>query len=98
RVNIGAAIVNSERDIAHQSYAALLGISLHGPPLRVSDPLHIGIESSALSKPILHHWGLLRVPGRGHARTAMFLPPLIPSFPISVHLHQGAEKRVVREP
>src|SRR5437899_1997804 len=98
RENIGAVIINAERNVAHQGKATLFGIRLNPGPLFVRNPLNVAKGIFAIVKLFFLFRGLSLQPGARGIDALMFSRPFVPRFALTIFFHQRAKKRIVVEP
>src|SRR5262249_16821683 len=98
RENVGAVITDTERDVAHQSDAALLGVRFNVPPLLERNPLHVTKEIQTAPRGCLLRLRQITQPTARTFDRPMLRRPLIPRGAAFILLDEKAEQRVIAQP
>ena len=98
RENVGAVITDAERNISHQSYAALLRVRFDVSPLLMSDPLHVTKEIFKFRERRLFVVWETAYPVASIFGVLKLRRPLVPSGAAIVFLDEHSKERVIVQP
>ena len=96
--DIGAMHADADGHVSHQRNSLALGMLADCQPLRIGDPLHVGVEAHEIANVPLAGGSERFHPDPNGGRRAMFSGPLVGESPLFVPAHEGAVRRVIRQP